>query len=143
MTEYLFIGIVVSLLFSELTQLSPGGIIVPAYFAMYLYQPQRLVSTFVVAILSVLILRGFSRVMILYGRRKFALFLLTGMAIKAAIDAAYRHGAPIWGGLSLSIGWLVPGLLAKDMEKQGVILTSLCLFVCALLIRVIHRLVIG
>ena len=34
MNDILLLGIFLSLIFTELTDLSPGGIIVPAYFAM-------------------------------------------------------------------------------------------------------------
>lgn len=39
------LGVVVSILFSELTQLSPGGLVVPGYLALCLKTPERIVYT--------------------------------------------------------------------------------------------------
>jgi hypothetical protein len=42
--ETLLIGLVLALLWAEITDVSPGGIIVPGYFALYLRQPLRLAA---------------------------------------------------------------------------------------------------
>ena len=55
--ETLLIGILVALIFSEVLDIYPGGIIVPAYFALYFDLPLRIVATLFVAFLSLFILR--------------------------------------------------------------------------------------
>ena len=39
--ETLLIGLVLALLWTEITDVSPGGLIVPGYFALYLDEPLR------------------------------------------------------------------------------------------------------
>jgi hypothetical protein len=41
MNEILILGLLISLAFSEITGISPGGIIVPSYFAIYLDDPYK------------------------------------------------------------------------------------------------------
>ncbi|MGZ5496815.1 MAG: poly-gamma-glutamate biosynthesis protein PgsC/CapC, partial [Candidatus Aminicenantales bacterium] len=50
--ETLLIGLVLALLWAEITDVSPGGLIVPGYFALYLGQPLRVAATLAVALLT-------------------------------------------------------------------------------------------
>ena len=77
MNDILLLGIFLSLIFTELTDLSPGGIIVPAYFAMYAYDWKRLLGTIILALLCMLIVHFMSKYMILYGRRRYAVYILS------------------------------------------------------------------
>jgi len=43
-TESLLIGLIVGLLFYELFEISPGGVISPGYFALFVNQPVRLIQ---------------------------------------------------------------------------------------------------
>ena len=61
------LGVIVSLIFSEMTGLS-AGLVVPGYLALSLHTPLRLVSTLAVATASYLICRLLSEYVILYGR---------------------------------------------------------------------------
>ena len=100
--EIVLAGVAISLLFVELTGLSPAGLIVPGYLALCLQTPWRIVYTLAVA------------VMILYGRRRFAVMVLLSFAIDLAVTSlgllAYDPGM---------IGVLVPGIMAQELERQG------------------------
>ena len=128
MNDTLLIGILLALLWTEFTDLSPGGIIVPAYFALYYNSPERMAGTVVLALLSLLIVRLLSRVMIFYGRRRYTMFLLTGAALKLA-------AAWLGFGTALSIGILIPGILGRDMERQHILPTLLSLCIVTMLTR--------
>ena len=41
--DIIVLGVVVSILFSELTRLSPAGLVVPGYFVLSLHSPMRAV----------------------------------------------------------------------------------------------------
>lgn len=120
MNELLLLGILLSLIFTEFTDLSPGGIIVPAYFAVYSHEPFRLLITAFTALLCMALVRFLSRYMILYGRRRFAVYIMTGVLLRFL-------GTFAVSGAALSVGWLIPGILGKDMERQGAVLTLLSL----------------
>lgn len=134
MNDILLFGIFLSVFFSELTDLSPGGIIVPAYFAMYIYSPKRILGTIIIALLCIVVIKFLSKFMILYGRRRFALYILTGILIRMIFGYAISD-------ISLSIGYLIPGILGKDMEKQGIISTLIALGIVTMFIKILYIIV--
>jgi len=115
-----FLGLLLALLYAEITGLSPGGLIVPGYFALYLNQPWRPLSTVAVAFLTLLIVRFLSRYFIIFGRRRFVLLILTGACLGQAWSLALPHLLAEPVGLRV-IGWVVPGLLASSFERQKIL----------------------
>ncbi len=115
--ETVFIGVVIALLYTELTGIFPGGIVVPAFLALTLDRPVRAVVTIAVACLSVLVFRSASRYLILFGRRRFVVMLLLGgLGAQALCLAAPQHfpaAAPM-----RALGLVLPGLLANNLERQ-------------------------
>ena len=130
--ETLIIGIGVAFIYVELMDIYPGGIIVPAYIALYLDEPLRVVATVSVAFLSLFSYRLLSRFLILFGKRRFVMFILLG-ALWAQIFyllLPYFYQDPM--GLKV-IGWLIPGLLANNLEKQKIIPTLASLLIVSTL----------
>lgn len=125
MNDILLLGIIASLIYTEFTDLSPGGIIVPAYFAMYSYDLKRLAGTVLLALLCVAIVHFLSKYMILYGRRRYAVYIMTGVLLK------FLAGT-LGAGAAVSIGNLIPGILGRDMERQHVLPTLLSLGIVTL-----------
>lgn len=114
--EVVVAGVLISLLFAELTGLSPAGLIVPGYIALSLQTPGRVVYTLAVAFLAWGAGRLLSRVVILYGRRRFAVMVFLSFFINLAI--VHTGILPYDPGM---IGVLVPGIIAQELEKQGVL----------------------
>lgn len=122
--EIVVAGVAISLIFAELTGLSPAGLIVPGYIALSMQTPHRVVYTLAVAVAAWGCARLLSRWMILYGRRRFAVLVLLAFAIDTAV---FSLGLlPYDPGL---IGVLVPGIMAQEMEKQGLVKSLLSLAV--------------
>jgi poly-gamma-glutamate biosynthesis protein PgsC/CapC len=115
--ETIFIGLLVAVLYVEVFGVYPGGIIVPAYIALYLDQPLRVAVTLAVAILCVLLYRVLSRYVILFGKRRFVTFIFIGAVLAQVWSFFFPHVFPESFGLR-AIGWLIPGLLANNLEKQ-------------------------
>lgn len=113
--EIVLAGVAISLLFVELTGLSPAGLIVPGYLALCLQTPWRIVYTLAVAVAAWGIAKLLGNVMILYGRRRFAVMVLLSFAIDLAVTSlgllAYDPGM---------IGVLVPGIMAQELELAGI-----------------------
>ena len=122
--EVVLAGVAVSLLFSELTGLSPAGLVVPGYIALSLQTPWRVLYTLLVALLAWGVGRLLNRWVILYGRRRFAVLILLSFVLNELILACglltYDPGM---------IGVLVPGIIANEVEKQGVLKSLLSLSV--------------
>lgn len=114
--QIIVLGVVMSILFSELTGLSPAGVIVPAYITLCLRTPQRVIYTLMVALLAWGISKLLSNYIILYGRRRFAVMIILSFCIDAIIGGIMAE-API----PSLIGILVPGIIASEFQRQGVI----------------------
>jgi len=124
--EAAFVGLTIATLFVELTGLYPGGIIVPAYIALFADQPLRIVGTLLVALLAWGVYRLLARMFILFGRRRFLLLVLLG-GVWTLIGTRL---APMLWPVSLelrAIGWVIPGLIANTFERQGFVRTVVAL----------------
>jgi poly-gamma-glutamate biosynthesis protein PgsC/CapC len=130
------IGLIVSFVYTELTGLFGGGLVVPCYFALYMNQPARIVATLVAALAAYVVVWAISNIVILYGRRRFAACVLTGFWIGWAMA---RAGIKLgWGGHELrTIGYIVPGLIANDIARQGVIRTVASVVLLSAAVRLI------
>ncbi len=134
MNEILILGLLISLIFSEITNISPGGIIVPSYFAIYLDDPYKIISTIFTSIICVLLVKLISNFTILYGKRKFTVYIILGIIIKFLISYIAYDNIFIFYNLSITIGYLVPGILGRQIEKQGSLITLSSLSIVTLII---------
>lgn len=135
LTAALIIGIVVSLLLAELVGLS-AGIIVPGYVALLLDRPAALGGFLVVALATHGIVLALGTQLMLFGTRRFTVTLLTGMTLSVVAQMTLPLIAlsPIeWAGL----GYIVPGLLAHQFDRQGIAPTLAVLAIAAGIVRVI------
>ena len=55
------LGVIVSIIFLEITDISPGGIIVPGLMVLYIKQPERMIYTVLVAIITYFIVKFISK----------------------------------------------------------------------------------
>lgn len=138
MNELAVLALLISLIFTELTNLLPGGIIVPFYFALYLDDPVKILATVISALIAMMVVKFLSRYTILYGRRKFALYLIIGILEKILFTYLYFGNSYMFYNLSMTIGYLVPGILGREMEKQGVLKTLGALTAVTLVIRLVQ-----
>src|SRR2546428_380051 len=66
-----FVGIAVSMLWYERSLLSPGGVVVPGYVALFLLlRPEIVAYTLAIALVTAALMRYASRFTILFGRRR-------------------------------------------------------------------------
>ena len=121
--ELVFVALLASLLFIGVTGFYPGGIIVPSYLVLFIHQPSRLLGTLIAALLTHLCYKLVSRYLIIFGRRMFVFMVLVG----ALWTFCWMQVFPIFYPGSLEfrvIGWVIPGLIANNFEKQGVVSTT-------------------
>lgn len=129
------IGMVISFLFTEIVGISPGGIIVPGYLAFHLTSPGRIVATFLTALITYALVRILSNFIIIFGRRRFMLAVSLGYLVGWAL-AIFPQVASLDLELRV-IGYVIPGLIANDMIKQGVFKTSLAVIFVSIVVRLI------
>jgi len=138
--ETLFIGLIIAVIYVEIMDIYPGGIIVPAYVALYLDEPLRVLATILIALLSLYTYRVLSRFLILFGKRRFVMLVLLGglwVQIWFIISPSF-FADPL--GLR-AIGWIIPGLLANNLEKQKIVPTLASMFIVAIIIYFIVSLI--
>lgn len=156
------LGLVVSLLFSELFGLAAGGLVVPGYIALYLTRPIDVAATLAAALLTFFLVRIASTFVIVYGRRRTALMILVGYATGALLSTALAsafESAAAPGTLAPEqaaalaaagrqaveasvIGYIVPGLIAIWLDRQGVVPTLATLLTAAVVVRFVLILVV-
>jgi len=139
--EAFVIGLIVGFLFYELTGISPGGVVPPAYFALFIAQPGKILVTLLLAIAVWGTLITAAKYLVVYGRRRMLLAILLGCALKIILEFWIRPDIPV--GLNLeSIGYVIPGLIANEMARQRPLPTlaglGIVTVVVALILLLIH-----
>lgn len=131
-SEVVVIGILVSMLFYEFTEISPAGLIVPAYMALYLTQPSKIIYTLAISLVTFIICKQLDKVMILYGRRKFSVMIIVAFLLSLIVNQL----GIIQYGMS-TIGSIIPGVVANEFDKQGISKSLLGLIITMAIIMLI------
>ncbi|WP_296969409.1 MULTISPECIES: poly-gamma-glutamate biosynthesis protein PgsC [Tepidanaerobacter] len=131
--DLMIFGIVISILFYEITGISPGGIVVPGYIALFLNQPQKIGITLFLGLITLGLVNVLSEYTILYGKRKFAVMVIVSFVLKALFKGIIDYLSIPFD--IVSIGYIVPGLLAKEMDRQGVIRTIASMIIAACMVK--------
>ena len=135
------VGLVISLLFSELFGLAAGGMVVPGYFAVGLSQPMDLALTLATAFITFAFVHALASVVIVYGRRRTVLMILVGYIVGALMRSMASDLETASGGDYTVIGYIIPGRIAIWMERQGIVETISALLTAAVVIRLVLILV--
>lgn len=134
------LGLVVSLVFSEILGLAAGGLVVPGYIALYLDQPLRVLATIAAALVTCGFVSLLGRVILLYGRRTLVFCVLAGFLFGylsrhlLIVNAAFGLGVD--AAVLQSIGYIIPGLMAYWMLRQGIVETLCVMIMAAFIVRV-------
>jgi gamma-polyglutamate biosynthesis protein CapC len=136
------IGLAISLLFAEMFGIAAGGMIVPGYVALSLTHPLDVVATVVAGLATWAIVRAVSSFVIVFGRRRTVLMILVGYLVGMSIrwsGAAFAHS-----GVELTvIGFIIPGLIALWLDRQGIVETIAALVTASVVVRLLLILVVG
>lgn len=127
------LGVIVSLVFTELLGASAGGIVVPGYLALYLDRPVQILTTLLVALATWLLIRFISSFTILYGKRRMALSILLGFILGWFVSGMKLN---VLSFNVESVGYIIPGLIANWLERQGVVKTMSTMIIAAVLVRI-------
>lgn len=135
------LGLAISVLFSETFGIAAGGMIVPGYIALHLNEPITLLLTAFASIVSYGIVKSISMFMIVYGRRRTVLMILSGYVVGGVVTQL----APAQVGTQPVevIGYIIPGLIAIWLDRQGVIETLSSATAAAILVKLLLILTAG
>jgi poly-gamma-glutamate biosynthesis protein PgsC/CapC len=143
-TVSIAVGLVVSLLFAEVFGLAAGGMIVPGYVALSMNKPLDVAITIVAALITFGVVRLISKFAIIYGRRRIVMMILVGFLVGSLMRATPAVAAEVAAvgtaatPLNLSvIGFIIPGLIALWIDRQGLVETVGALVTSAVVVRLV------
>lgn len=135
------IGLVVSLLFTEIFGVAAGGMVVPGYIALQLTHPLDVLMTLGSGFVAYLVVRGIASFTIIYGRRRTVLMILVGYLVGMFLRYS-DWTSP--SGLNFDvIGYIIPGLIAIWFDRQGVVETLTSLLTASAVVRLVLIMVVG
>ena len=137
------LGLIISLLFSESLGLAAGGMVVPGYIALYIHRPFLVAGTVLASLLTLWTLRFLTNYLLVYGRRRIVLTILLGFVFGWISKRAFMIPFPAHSIELASIGYIIPGLIANWMERQGTVKTLCVMVVTAVIVRLILMIISG
>lgn len=139
----LAIGIVISVLFYQRWRITNGSMVIAGYLSIFIDRPVYIFSTIALGMLTYYLVQNvIARKMFLYGRRRLVVMVLVGMALQfidALFITSFANRELLWEGTLLDlgfslylgslygIGFVLIGLIAQDIERQGTRMTILAL----------------
>ena len=137
------LGVLISLFFLETFGAAAGGIVVAGYVAMSLHHPITILATLSISIIVFIIVKFLGNFMFIYGRRRMVITVLLGFII-GWLARYYGVFANLSSDYSVNvIGFIIPGLIANSMERQGIVKTLSIMFVAAVIVRFLLILIFG
>ena len=137
------IGMIMSFFMTETIGLAAGGIVVPGYIALLLHHPFQVIMTILVAWVTYLLTRLISHFMLLFGRRLLVVAVLIGYLL-GYVTRLFPPLIISQVKVDIStIGYVIPGLIAYWMSRQGVVETVSTMMVAAVLTRLLVTVISG
>lgn len=116
------ISLVLGFLLFEFAGIVAGGLVSPGYFALHWDRPAGIALALGIAVLTLLLLRCVGACTVLYGRRRFLFALLIAFFLQWSLGALVM-GLSMAEGRTDIVGYLIPGLVAHEMDRQGLGIT--------------------
>jgi poly-gamma-glutamate biosynthesis protein PgsC/CapC len=142
LTECVALGLLLSLYLSEMLGFVAGGLVVPGYFVVISSKPMMLLATVAASLLSLLCLRLLSKFALIYGRRRLLIAVLLGFLFSELSRMLFYISPSEFLVELQAFGFIIPGLLAYWMDKQGVLpalgMLSVVVTIVRLLLIIIH-----
>ncbi len=137
------IGLVVSLLFSEFLGLAAGGMVVPGYIALDLSDPLKVAATLLAGLVTHFFVRAMMFFMVIYGRRRTVLMILVGFLVGSLIRHRVEFEVASYSVDLSVVGYIIPGLIAIWLDRQGIVETLSTLLLASVLVRMCLILLMG
>ncbi len=138
--ESIGLSVILSFFAGEFLGISAGGLVSPGYLAFFLEQPLRVASTILLSVIIFFSVRGLQKFLIVFGRRRFMAAILLSLAGTWLFEQLFFYANAMSQDMRI-IGYVIPGLIANDMLRQGVIKTIVMVLLVAIVVRFIVMLV--
>jgi poly-gamma-glutamate biosynthesis protein PgsC/CapC len=140
LTNAIGIGILINFIFIEMIGFSSGGLIVPGYIAFFWEDPYRIVITFIISLITYGLINLLSKFLIIYSKRRFMLSVIIGYLLGYVLNTSLINYIPFNQDLRV-IGFIIPGLIANSMIRQGIISTIISTLSVSIIVRLILLLI--
>ncbi|MCL1941779.1 MAG: poly-gamma-glutamate biosynthesis protein PgsC/CapC [Synergistaceae bacterium] len=115
-------GILFGLLWSRRTGWNCGGLITPGILALHANMPLGCLCSLVTGVILAPVLDVIAQRGRLYGRERIGAAMLLALAARCLSEYLFPMignfiSVPLW------LGWVVPGLIAADIQRQGTFIT--------------------
>lgn len=130
------LSIIFGFLINEFLCILSGGLVSAGYLAFFIEQPYRILSTSLLSILTCIIVKILQKFIIIYGRRRFMITVLISLIASYLINRSFFYFTEVNQDIRI-IGYVIPGLIANDMLKQGIFKTLIVVYLLAIIIRLI------
>jgi poly-gamma-glutamate biosynthesis protein PgsC/CapC len=138
------LGVAFSLIFSEIFGVAAGGIVVPGYVALHLNDVWVLVGTLLVSFVTYGAVHLIGMFVFVYGRRRLVLAILLGFLFGSLLRNVVTPEFYVATDIRLAaIGYIIPGLIANWMERQGVFRTIAAVTIASVVVRLAVMLIMG
>ncbi|MFO7882405.1 MAG: poly-gamma-glutamate biosynthesis protein PgsC/CapC [Kosmotogaceae bacterium] len=117
---FLIYGITASSFLVEIFGIASGGLIVPAYLALFLSEPARLLGTILISSFAFLIVKFLTHRFLITEKELFIINVLVASPLTYFWWKAMPFIFPV-GIVFESVGLVIPGLLAYSMYRHGFI----------------------
>ncbi|MGB7054168.1 MAG: poly-gamma-glutamate biosynthesis protein PgsC [bacterium] len=135
--ESVGIGMFLSLILTETIGLAAGGIVVPGYIALVLHHPVQVIATVLAGLITYLIIKILSKYIIIYGRRLLIISILIGYLIAYLTRMSPMINLNTFSLNIQTVGFVIPGLIAYWIARQGIIPTLSAMIIVSSLVRLI------
>lgn len=131
------ISIILGFLFSEFLGIATGGLVSAGYMAFFMASPARIISTLVLSMVIYFLTILLQKFIIIYGRRRFMVVVLLSLIGTWLVEQVFFKYLGFIGQDVRMVGFIIPGLIANDMFKQGVVKTLAAVTILSVIIRLI------
>ncbi|MBQ3316881.1 MAG: poly-gamma-glutamate biosynthesis protein PgsC [Spirochaetales bacterium] len=131
------ISIILGFLFSEFLGIATGGLVSAGYMAFFMATPARIISTLVLSMAIYFLTILLQKFIIIYGRRRFMVVVLLSLIGTWLVEQVFSKYLGFIGQDVRMVGFIIPGLIANDMFKQGVVKTLAAVTILSVIIRLI------
>ena len=128
-TAGIVVGILISMLLYERTNISAGTSFAPGIAAVIIViSPLSALAIVASAMFAGAAVMFLSEHLYIFGKRRYALLVLIGMTIMAGLDAGFGFLDDAGSGYRV-LGYLVPGLVGTDFQRQGIPITMIAFLI--------------
>ena len=131
------ISIILGFLFSEFLGIATGGLVSAGYMAFFMGTPARIISTLALSLIIYCLTLLLQKYIIIYGKRRFMVVVLLSLIGTWLVEQYLSKYLGFIGQDVRMVGFIIPGLIANDMFKQGVVKTLAAVTILSVIIRLI------